>query len=262
MQRSRLAVLLFLPLALATGCPDPQCQDTSCANPDGGTDAGVDAGVLDTGDFAATGPYAPCSFIQGTTGTQCGELDSFNLSACQRSTLGGLGQEGVFTTHGRIAQSDGGVRYFVQSHSLRNDGGVETFNGWATYSPEMDLTKRFENDTWFVSRHTASQLADGGTLNMTVGYAGCSAQDANHFTGCYAVCRNGVASEVGTFKAARIVPARNESEANGLTLVSETPIRDGSNPDVLLRPPGGRLRHQEPRLCRVPRQILPGHGRA
>ncbi|MFY0570931.1 LVIVD repeat-containing protein [Archangium lansingense] len=234
MQRSRLAILLFLPLALATGCPDPKCQNTRCgdfdAGVDAGMDAGMDAGVIDPGDFEATGLYAPCDFIQGTTGTHCGELDSFNLSACPRSSLGSVAQEGVFTTHGRIAQGDGGVRYFTQSHSLRNDGGVETFNGWATLSPEMHLTKQFNGNTWFVSRHTTSRLSDGGTLNVTVGYAGCSAQDTNHFTGCYAVCRNGLASEVGTFKAARIVLARNESEAKGLTLVSESPIVDFGMP--------------------------------
>lgn len=224
MQRSHLAVLLFLSLALATGCTDPKCEDTSCANPDGG----MDAGNIDTGDFEATGPYAPCFFIQGTTGTRCGELGSFNLSACQRQTLSGVGQEGVFTTHGRVAQSDGGVRYFVQSHSLRDDNGIETFNGWATYSSNMSLTRRFDGNTWFVARHTTGYRSDGSPLDTTVGYAGCSAQDANHFTGCYAVCSNGVATEVGTFKAARIVPARNESEANGLTLVSETPIHDRS----------------------------------
>ncbi|HEY0095907.1 MAG TPA: hypothetical protein VGB96_16380, partial [Archangium sp.] len=207
--------------------------DGSDAGLDAGVDAGGDAGPLDTGDFAASGPYANCHFMQGTTGTQCGELGSFDLSACQLSTLGGAGREGVFTTHGRIAQDDGGVRYFTQSHSLRNDGGVETFNGWATLSSNMSLTKQFDNDTWFVSRHTASRLADGGTLNVTVGYAGCSAQDTNHFTGCYAVCRNGEASEVGTFKAARIVPARSESEANGLTLVSETAVADQYDPSYL-----------------------------
>ncbi len=238
MQRSRLAVLLFLPLALATGCPDPQCQGTACdgidagvnagldAGLDAGVDAGVDAGTVDPGDFAATGPYANCHFIQGTTGTLCGELGGFDLSACQLSTLGGAGQEGVFTTHLRGEQGDGGVRYFTQSHSLRNDGGVQTFNTWATLSSNMSLTKQFDGDTWFVSRHTTSRLADGGTSNFTWSYAGCSAQDANHVTGCYATCRNGAAVEVGTFKTARIVPARNESEANGLTLVSETPVVD------------------------------------
>ncbi|HYO52510.1 hypothetical protein [Archangium sp.] len=226
MQRSRLAVLLFLPLALATGCTDSKCKNTPCGNIDAGVDAGMDSGVADPGDFDASGPYANCHFIQGTTGTQCGELGSFNLSACQRSTLGGIDEEGVFTTHGRADLNDGGVRYFVQSHSLRNDGGVETFNGWSTYSPNMTLTRQFDNNTWFVSRYTESSLTDGGTLNVKVGYAGCSAQDSNHFTGCYAVCSNGQATEQGTFKAARIVPTRNESEANGLTLVSETPVRN------------------------------------
>ena len=230
MQRSRLAVLLFLPLAFATGCPDPQCKDDACDGSDAGLDAGVDGGVVDTGDFEANGPYANCHFIQGTTGTQCGELPSFDLSACPRSTLGGAGHEGVFTTHLRGEQSDGGPRYYMQSHSLRNDGGVETFNSWATLSPTMNLTKQFTNDTWFVSRHTTSRLADGGTSNVTWGYAGCSAQDTNHVTGCYALCRNGQVTEVGTFKTARIVPARNESEANGLTLVSESPINDIYDP--------------------------------
>ncbi|WP_375767586.1 hypothetical protein NR798_38820 [Archangium gephyra] len=230
MQRSRLAVLLFLPLALATGCTDPQCQGTACDGSDAGLDAGVDASTVDTGDYEATSPYANCHFIQGTTGTQCGELGSFDLSACQRSTLGAAAQEGVFTTHGRIDLNDGGVRYSTQSHSLRNDGGVETFNGWSTLSTNMDLAKQFDTNTWFVARHTASRLADGGPNNVTVGYAGCSAQDTNHFTGCYAVCRNGAATEVGTFKTARIVPARNESEANGLSLVSETAVVDQYDP--------------------------------
>ncbi|HEX5746096.1 MAG TPA: hypothetical protein VFZ09_07620 [Archangium sp.] len=226
MQRSRLAVLLFLPLVFATGCPDPQCKDDSCDGGDAGLDAGVDGGAVDTGDFEANGPLANCHFIQGTTGTQCGELPSFDLSACPRSTLGGASQEGVFTTHLRGEQNDGGARYYMQSHSLRNDGGVETFNSWSTLSPTMNLTKQFANDTWFVARHTTSRLADGGTSNVTWGYAGCEAQDTNHVTGCYAVCRNGQTTEVGTFKTARIVPARNESEANGLTLVSESPIND------------------------------------
>ncbi|PTL83849.1 LVIVD repeat-containing protein [Vitiosangium sp. GDMCC 1.1324] len=222
MQRSRLAILLCLPLALLTGCEidNSKCKGTKCGDPQ------ADAGIAETGDWDITGPYANCRFIQGTTGTQCGELGSFDLSACQRATLGGIGKEGVFTTHGRIVQGDGGVSYFTQAHSLREDGGVETFNGWATYSSNMNLTKQFNQDTWFVSRHTTSSLTDGGTLNVTVGYAGCSAQDSNHFTGCYAVCRNGQSSEVGTFKAARIVNARGEGEANGLTLVSEAPVRD------------------------------------
>ncbi|MFL5352164.1 LVIVD repeat-containing protein [Archangium sp.] len=232
MQRSRLFVLLCLPLALATGCiVDSKCKGTKCdgsspdAGVDAGSDAGIDSGVVETGDWDVTGPYANCNFI-GTTGTQCGELGSFNLSACPRTTLGGASHEGVFTSHGRILQDDGGVRYFVQAHSLRNDGGIETFNGWSTESSNMNLTKQFDSNTWFVSRHTTTGLSDGGTLNVTVGYAGCSAQDTDHVTGCYAVCRNGQASEVGTFKSARIAPARGESEANGLALVSETPVRN------------------------------------
>ncbi|MFE8601976.1 LVIVD repeat-containing protein [Archangium violaceum] len=235
MQRSRLAVLLFLPLAFATGCPNPPCKGTDCdgsdAGLDAGTDAGTDAGIVDTGDFEASGPYANCHFLPGSTGTQCGALPSFDLSGCPRTTLGGAGQEGVFTTHLRADLSDGGVRYSIQSHSLRNDGGVETFNSWATLSPTMSLTKQFTNDTWFVSRFTTSRLSDGGTSSFTWSYAGCSAQDANHVTGCYVTCRDGQSLEVGTFETARIVPARNESEANGLTLVSESPVVDQYSPD-------------------------------
>lgn len=224
MWRGRLTLLLCLPLALATGCvDDTRCKGTKCGG--GSPDSGVVEPETVEADWEVTGPYANCHFIRGTTGTQCGELESFDLSACQRATLGNIGREGVFTTHGRMELNDGGVRYFKQSHSLRNDGGIETFNGWSTESFNMDLAKQLTNDTWFVARHTETMLQDGGTLNLTVGYAGCSAQDADHFTGCYAVCRNGQASEVGTFKAARITPARGESEANGLTLVSETPIR-------------------------------------
>ncbi|WNG44624.1 hypothetical protein F0U60_11400 [Archangium minus] len=230
MWRSRLTLLLCLPLALAAGCDEPKCKGTKCGgdSPDSGVVVEPEAAEA---DWAVTGPYANCHFKQGTTGTQCGELSSFDLSACQRTTLGSIGKEGVFTTHGRMELSDGGVRYFKQSHSLREDGGTETFNGWSTDSDNMYLTKYLSDDTWFVSRHTEGRFADGGVANVTVGYAGCSAQDSEHFTGCYAVCLNGQAYEKGTFKAARITPARGESEANGLTLVSETPIlnQDGSD---------------------------------
>jgi hypothetical protein len=240
MQRSRLTVLLCLPLVLSTGCviDNSKCKGTGCDGPvsDGGTtrdagsdtDAGVDAGLVDTADWEGTAPLANCNFIQGTTGTQCGELSSFNLSACQRSTLGGVGKEGVFTSHGRIARSDGGASYFVRGFSLRNDGGTQTFNGWST--PDMDLTKQFDGNTWFVSRHTTPGLSDGGSYNQTVGYAGCSAEDSNRLTGCYAVCNDGQAIEVGSFQAARITTARGESEASGLALVSETPVNDMYDP--------------------------------
>jgi hypothetical protein len=264
MQRSRLAVLLCLPLVLTTGCviDNSKCnKGTGCDGPvadggttrdagsnggfdagtdagsnggfdagtDAGSDAGLDGGLVDTADWEGTGPLANCNFIQGTTGAQCGELSSFNLSSCQRTTLNGVGREGVFTSHGRIARPDGGVSYFVRSFSLRNDGGTQTFNGWST--PDMDLTKQFDANTWFVSRHTTPVLRDGGTYNQTVGYAGCSAEDSNHFTGCYAVCNDGQAIEVGSFRAARITPGRGESEASGLALVSETLIHYPDNPD-------------------------------
>lgn len=213
MQRSYLVVMSCLSLALAAGCERSNLE------------------YVETPDWEAAGPYAPCNFIAGTTGTQCGELDSFDLSACQRSSLGTVAKEGVFTTHNRIELSDGGTQYFVQSHSLSESGYPQTFNGWSTLSTNMNLSKQLDGNTRFVSRRTTSKLQDGGTLNVTVGYAGCSAQDSNHFTGCYAVCRNGAASEVGTFKAARLSPARNESEASGLSLVSESRVHEQGNPN-------------------------------
>jgi hypothetical protein len=199
--------MLCLSLAFGAGCDLPDSTKIE---------------HVETPDWEVVGPYAPCRFIAGTTGAQCGELNSFDLSACPRSTLGTVAREGVFTTHNRIELTDGGTQYFVQAHSLKENDGIQTFNGWSTESPNMKLSKQLTGDTRFVSRHTTSNLPDGGTLNVTVGYAGCSAQDSNHFTGCYAVCRNGAAREVGTFKAARITRARGEAEANGLSLVSES----------------------------------------
>jgi hypothetical protein len=214
-----LAVVAMSTLGL--GCDDDPPQ----GSPDAGYEwDGTYVPLAEKGDHIDTGPFASCPTITMTdagTPIACGSPESFNLSACNLGTLSQLSTSGGYAlrTRSNSNQFFGfGFAYFQISAA----GGREVANA----SPLVQ--KQVDGQSFYVaSRRT---LSDGGTTLWA--YAGCQAQDAQRFTGCYQTCTNGGARRSsGTFDGVRLQRV-NEPETSNIELVSERRVELGLPVDV------------------------------
>ncbi|SEU24450.1 LVIVD repeat-containing protein [Stigmatella erecta] len=213
--------LLALGIAL-TGCSEdartPDSPDASVpSDGDAGADAGGGAGEWDgtyvpleeLGNRVDTGRYASCGIVSGAA--PCGELSSFDLSACDDASLAQAGQEGLYVLAMRQESSSGAGSYdFSSSLILSADGGTPLFNN----RPATEL--RQGNSRLF---YTDQSYPDGGTRRTSL--VTCAAPQAPEFNGCYVSCLNGRLSSRATFTSSRMTWARGEQEASGLEKVSE-----------------------------------------
>lgn len=161
------------------------------------------------GNYEDTGPLAACGF---KATTQC-TLAAIDLSACERSTLAQLPSTGIFHFQDRYARPDGSLGGFgIGSLRLRED---------ATGGPTLQHLPLAERQVGPDSFAFTTQ-ADGSGVSFQL--AGCAAQDAKSFTGCFQQCEqgpNGLQVRArGTFRAERL-EAPAEPEARGLALVGE-----------------------------------------
>ncbi|XXF76998.1 hypothetical protein P2318_28675 [Myxococcaceae bacterium GXIMD 01537] len=216
--------------------PDASQQAPEDAGSDAGTlsDGGSDAGTLsdggseawdgtavpleELGDSADPGhPYAQCgTFLADDAGTpiSCGSLASFDLSACNRDTLGSLSPAGKYGLMVRTAAA----AMLPHSIVLTADGQKESAPG--VFYPVID--KQVDGNTFFVTGQR--NYPDGGTTIYS--YAGCQAESARDFTGCYQSCVNGGARRTqGTFTGTRLQRV-TEPESKNLALISESRIEN------------------------------------
>jgi hypothetical protein len=206
--RRILMPLLALSLTLAACKDEPPTSEAP-------------TGTTDEGDWNDEGPFAGCSFVP----VACGYTNTIiEDPSCDVGSLGGFGQDGIYTLHVRTATA-GSDAYGFRTMGMRlvTDGGTEEVSG-------LPLTmKEAASNSLFLAAEAS--LADGGTLRRT--FKGCRVSAPGELLGCYAECRGGQLASRGSFKAVRVVaPAPGEPEASGLSLVSETAVTRGTAADV------------------------------
>lgn len=237
--RYLLAVLLLCTVGCREDKPKPAEPGTELPDagpPDAGPpDAGPpDAGPTDggyewdgtyveleeKGDQIDPGPFAACSSRPADPNVPCGSLESFDLSACNLSTLSRLSPDGVYVTLDRADGTDffgfNGAEFQISS-----SGGPESLLG----NPLNQ--KRVDSQTFYV----AGQITDRfGTTEYF--YAGCEALDEKRFVGCSQMCTNGGEERYSsTFEAVRLQRV-GEPETSNITLVSESRVELGTPVDV------------------------------
>ncbi|MCY1023526.1 LVIVD repeat-containing protein [Pyxidicoccus sp. MSG2] len=213
-------------LAVLSGCDDPPRPA-----PDAGTLPGEDAGTPWDGGYTVLeewgdsmedpGALAPCAFLPepGSTSPACPEPSQFDLSACDRATLGTVPEDGIYQV--RMRYEEGPVTSF--SFQFRSDGGPDTGLGTPLTSKQKD------GQSLFLAQHTLR--ADGGSTRVL--FAGCEARTPGRFTGCQARCVNGVVRSSATFEAVRMSWREGEAESSGgLQRVSESSVAQGMPVDV------------------------------
>ncbi len=208
--RCALAVVLMLTCGLG-------CHDDTPNVPDAGYEwDGTYVPLDEKGDNIDTGPFASCPVLTADdagTPITCGSPESFNLSACNRSTLSQLSPDGVYGA----LQRNSGTTFYAFGYSgfqVSTDGGPQYVNSYPL------VQKRVDDQNFYVSG--LRTLNDGGTTLYA--FAGCEAQGSQHFTGCYQTCTNGGARRSsGSFDGARLQRV-NEPESSGIELVSESVV--------------------------------------
>jgi len=176
--------------------------------------------LAETGDAPDTGALAPCSHPSQVS-SECGQLSTFNLSRCDRSTLANAPTEGVFILKNRALTNSGGV-VFPGAMKLSKPGSPSILSGG-----EAQVDTR-SGDTFYLGRE--STLSNGETSFSA--YAGCQLSDSQRLTGCYVTCRNGGVRSIGTFEAFPATRREGEQEAEGISLVSESFVSLGLPVDI------------------------------
>jgi hypothetical protein len=114
------------------------------------------------------------------------------------------------------------IGYLSGGFQLSSSGGVETVQ-------DQPLTQKLvDGNTLYVAG--LRPLADGGTTLYA--FAGCEAQSAESFTGCYQTCTNGGARRsIGSLDGVR-TQRLTEPELSGIELISEERVTLGTPVDV------------------------------
>ena len=116
------------------GCDDDPPSNTPDAGPDGRLRVGRHLHPLEEkGDHIDTGPLASCSsFTVNDAGVSlaCGSPESFNLSACNRSTLSQLSRDGIYAARTRSSSSPF-FGYGFGTFQISSSGGPEAANTYA-----------------------------------------------------------------------------------------------------------------------------------
>ncbi|MCY1018873.1 LVIVD repeat-containing protein [Pyxidicoccus sp. MSG2] len=177
--------------------------------------------MVDDPDWEHTGPLAACK-PAANAAVPCGAHESFDYSACNLPSLKGAKAGGLYTTHLLIDDTEP-VFSTVNSLLVATDGGVSRHS--TVVLPEQQL----EDGRFFLGAR--SSRPDGGSTALVM--VGCEAsEDGLTLKGCYQQCRNGAQTFSGTFEAARVVRRQGESEASGLSLLSEMAVGEATPVDV------------------------------
>lgn len=175
----------------------------------------------DAPDWVHTGPLAACK-PAANAAVPCGAYESFDYSACNLASLKGAKAGGLYTTHVIL---DGIEPVFSTVNSLR----VATDGGVSHHSTVVFSEQQLEDGRLYLGSNRSRP--DGGSSTLVM--VGCEAsEDGLTLKGCYQQCLNGAGFLSGTFEAARVVRRQGESEASGLSLLSETAVGEATPADV------------------------------
>jgi hypothetical protein len=212
-----------------SGTPDSGTPDSG--TPDSGTpDAGDEwdggyTALEEKGDNIDTGPFAPCNRItvnDAGVAVPCGSEESFDMSACNRSTLSQLSQDAIYSTRLRPNGATLNFGFTSGGFKISTSGGTESVQG----NPLVQ--KHVDGQNLYVAG--LRTLTDGGT--QLYAYAACEAQSAQHLTGCYQICTNGgQRRSFGSFDGVR-TQRISEPETSGIQLVSESLVTLGMPVDI------------------------------
>ncbi len=170
------------------------------------------------GDWEDTGRYAACELLSDTSAA-CGEQATFNLSGCEKASLGGLARDGLFTM---VYRWDGeSPAIGAGSFRISGDGSLDSFRGGTPTQRQVDA------DNFFLS----STRSTSATVTQRNSIVGCRAEGTRLY-GCFVNCRNGNVSGAGTFLAEKWAPRAGEAEASGLRLTSESFVAQGLPVDI------------------------------
>ncbi len=171
------------------------------------------------GDWQDTGRYAACEVFSSTNaGEVCGDPSTFNLSGCEKASLGGLARDGIFTVVYRSDSTSPTIG--AGSFRISGDGSLDSFRGGTPTQRQVDADDFFLSST----RRTS-------TVTQRNSIVGCRAE-GHRLYGCYVNCRNGAVSGKGTFLAEKWAPRAGEAEASGLRLTSESFVAQGLPVDI------------------------------
>jgi len=170
------------------------------------------------GDWTDPGRYAACT-VSNTGTAACGELESFNLTGCDKASLGNMPRDGIYTL---VYRSEGSTP-FISAGSFRvsADGSQDFYRG---VTPTL---RRVEPELFYLS----STRSTSSTVTQRDALVGCRVEGPRLY-GCYLSCRNGQISGRGTFLAEQWRPRAGEAEASGLRLVSESRVEQGLPVDI------------------------------
>lgn len=173
--------------------------------------------VEDTPD---EGGFAAC--FHRSSGATCGDLAAYQLEACDPASVAALDPKGIWSLQQRVELPDGGAAFGVVNLTLRGDGGTENVDrGWALSRREVD------GGTFYVGYDARYSNGD----SFVRSYAGCRSSGPDALEGCFVTCRAGVVQSQGTFRAKKVL-TREEPAAQGLSLVFEAPVSQGTPVDV------------------------------
>jgi hypothetical protein len=169
-------------------------------------------------DWVDTGRYAACTSTNSAAAA-CGDEASFDLFGCDRASLASLQKDGIYTLVYRNESQIPSIG--VGSFRISSDGSLDSYRG----GPPTD--RRISDESFFLS----STRKTSSTTTLRTSVVGCRAE-GNRLYGCYASCRNGNLTGIGTFMAVKWEPRAGEAEASGLWLASESFVEQGLPVDV------------------------------
>ncbi len=177
--------------------------------------------LAEKGDAPDPGPLAPCGY-KNDAALQCGALENFDLSKCDRATLASAPTEGVYILRSRLVTSSSptGGLVFASAMKLSSEGSI--------IAGGLASSESRQGETFYLQRE--SQLSNG--IISRTAYAGCQSSSTQPLTGCYVTCRNGQLRSHGSFEAIRATRSEAEQEAEGLSLVSESFVQLGLPVDI------------------------------
>lgn len=169
------------------------------------------------GDWTDPGRYAACKIPN--TASACGELESFDLTGCDKASLGNMPQDGIYTLVYRSDSTTPGIG--VGSFRVSGDTSLDFFRG------AKPTQRQVSSELFYLS----STRQTSATVTQRHAIVGCRVEGPRLY-GCYLNCRNGQAVGSGTFLAEKWQPRAGEAEASGLRLVSESFVEQGEPVDI------------------------------
>ena len=143
------------------------------------------------------------------------ELEAFDVSACDPAALASVKAEGIWNANVLMSgvEAPGTVRFLPEALLF-----------------DTPLTeRRMEEGTFFLAGDYAN-----GSVSSRLALSGCQAPSPERVKGVFRRCANGATDLSGDFEAVRVKRVAGEQEAEGVELVSETPLPRGSAADVFV----------------------------